>query len=291
MKGYLLAALAAAFYGTNPIFAVPLYGMGLNVSSVLLYRYLLGVPALAAVIICRSEGLAIDARQTVAAGVVGLIMAVSSLALYEAYACMNPGLASTLLFMYPLFTTIIMILFFREKFRLKIGLSLAIMLAGLYLLMAPESGGSFNLKGFAWILLSSLTYAVYLVMVKVSKTVRTIPNLQSLLYQLLFGSLVFAVVGVCGKGLDAPRGVAAWANLGALALFPTVLSLLLTLKAIKLIGPTPTALFGGLEPLTAVVLSLIVLGESITGREALGGVLILLSTTLVMLGEGRETPN
>lgn len=43
LKGYLYAALAAAAYGTNPIFAKPLYAQGMNPDSVLLFRYLLAL--------------------------------------------------------------------------------------------------------------------------------------------------------------------------------------------------------------------------------------------------------
>ena len=37
--GYLLGIIAAISYGTNPLFAVPLYDAGLSVMSVLFYRY------------------------------------------------------------------------------------------------------------------------------------------------------------------------------------------------------------------------------------------------------------
>lgn len=129
--------------------------------------------------------------------------------------------------------------------------------------------------------ISSLTYAIYLVMIKVSKALQAIPNRQSLLLQLLSGSFVFIAASFCGQKLVLPATFFEWGNLAALALFPTVLSLLLTIRAIQLVGPTPTALFGALEPSTAVALSVVILGEPITLREAIGGVLIVCATTLV----------
>ena len=42
-RGYVLGAVAAASYGLNPLFALPLYGAGLGPDSVLFYRYLLAV--------------------------------------------------------------------------------------------------------------------------------------------------------------------------------------------------------------------------------------------------------
>lgn len=289
MKGYLLAAIAAALYGTNPVFAVPLYGLGMNATSVLLFRYLLGIPLLAIILIWHSERLLLRPNQLLLVSILGLIMGLSSLALYEAYGCMNPGIASTLLFMYPLFTTVIMTLFFHEKFRFMTGISLAVMFMGLYLLMNPVQNAEFNLKGFIWIFISSLTYALYLVMIKVSKKLQTVPNTQSLLLQLLSGSFVFIAASFCGQSLVLPATLFEWGNLAALALFPTVLSLMLTIRAINLVGPTPTALFGALEPVIAVVLSVVVLGDVITFREAIGGVLIICATMLVMFGDRHKS--
>ena len=273
--GYVFAALAAAFYGTNPLFAVPLYG-GMDAVSVLVFRYLLGIPLLAAIIIGRSRRLLPERGEAL------------PLALYEAYRFMNAGLASTLLFLYPVLTSLLMTLFFHEIVRLVTGVCLGLTGAGLVLLMQPAEGAGVNVTGFALIFLSSLTYAVYLVMVKVSRVLAFIPPVRSLLWQLLFGGLVFVAILPWSGGLSLPRTLFAWANLAALALFPTVLSLIFTLRAIGSIGPTPTAIFGALEPVTAVSLSLIFLGESITGREIFGGCLIVAATLLVVLADRRR---
>ena len=68
----------------------------------------------------------------------------------------------------------------------------------------------------------------------------------------------------------------------ALAIIPTVLSLACTTRAIQLIGSTPTAILGALEPVSAVILSVTVLGQSITMRDIFGGLLIVLATTIVI---------
>ena len=284
-NGYIFAALAAAFYGTNPIFAVPLYGTGMNPVSVLLFRYLLGIPLLAAIIIARSERLLPQAREALPVALLGIIMGLSSLTLYEAYTCMNAGVASTLLFMYPILTSLLMSLLFHEKFRLMTGLCLLIMGTGLFLLMDPAQDAGIDMRGFALIFVSSLLYAVYLVMIKVSKVLQSIPAVQSLLYQLLSGGLVFLAAVAAGDRLMLPATLFDWGNLAALALFPTVLSLLFTIRAIRCIGPTPTAIFGALEPITAVALSILLLGEHLSLREFVGGALIVLATMLVVVGD------
>lgn len=285
--GFIFAALSAAFYGTNPAFAVPLYNAGMNPISVLLLRYLAGLPFLAAILLWRGEKLAVAKHEIFPVAFLGICMAASSLALYEAYLYMNPGVASTLLFMYPVLTALIMVIFFHEKFRLITAFCLVLMGIGLYFLMIGSDGLSVNLLGVAYIAISSITYAIYLVMIKVSQTIRNLPTIRSLLYQLLFGSFLFIAILPFGS-FTSPSTVPDWTCILGLALLPTVLSLLFTMMAIARIGPTPTAIFGALEPVTAVLLSIMILGESVTLREFFGGVLILIATLIVMLSNGKN---
>lgn len=286
LKGYLLAAIAAATYGTNPAFALPLYGSGMNANSVLLFRYALGLPLLAAMIFYRGRNLRLSRKQILPVALLGVMMAVSSLTLFESYNYMNSGVASTLLFVYPVMVALIMVIGFGERFRLTTGLCLLLMGAGLALLMNPGSGGEgFSLIGFGLVMVSALTYAVFLVMTNVNKTVKGIPTLTLLFYELLFGSLLYLVLIPAGYGLTLPAEPLMWGNLLALAVLPTVVSLSCTTVAIQCIGPTPTAIFGALEPLTAVALSVTVLNQTITADELTGGLLIVIATSLVVVSD------
>ena len=284
VKGYALAAIAAAAYGTNPIFAIPLYEQGMNPNSVLFFRYLMGLPVLAALMAARGVGFAIERRQIFPVAVLGVLMAISSLTLFESYNYMNAGVASTLLFVYPILVAVLMVAFFHEKFRSSIVICLAIMCVGLWLLMKPEGDSRVSTFGCLLVMLSAFTYAVYIIMVNVSKEVRTIPTTRLLFHVLLWGSLVFVVKMAFGTPLTIPARGADWSGLLALAIIPTVVSLTCTTVAIQLIGSTPTAIFGALEPVSAVVLSYFVLHQPITLTEIIGGLLIVIATTLVVAG-------
>ena len=58
-------------------------------------------------------------------------------------------------------------------------------------------------------------------------------------------------------------------------------------KAVKIIGSTPTAILGALEPVTAVAIGVLVFGEILTGRLIAGIVLILGSTVLIAVKKGK----
>lgn len=138
LKGYLLAALAAAAYGTNPAFAVPLYHEGMNPVCVLLFRYILSLPLLGGMLLARGHSLRIGRTQGAQMCVLGILMAVSSLTLFESYNYMNSGVASTLLFVYPVLVALLMSFFFHEPFKASTAVCLVVMGAGLYMLMKDE---------------------------------------------------------------------------------------------------------------------------------------------------------
>ncbi|MDE7419939.1 MAG: DMT family transporter [Muribaculaceae bacterium] len=282
LKGYSLAAIAAAAYGTNPAFAVPLYGHGMNPVSVLLFRYLMGLPILAAIMALRGKSFSLRKDEIVPTMILGVLMALSSLTLFESYNYMNSGVASTLLFVYPVMVAIMMIMFFHEKFSVSTVICLLVMGGGLILLMKPQGDDSLSMFGILLVMISALTYALYIVMVNVSKSVKNIPTTKLLFYVLGWGSIVYVVMIAFGSELTIPEENWGWLNLFALAIIPTVLSLGCTTRAIQLIGSTPTAILGALEPVSAVVLSVLVLGQPITVQDIIGGLLIVVATTIVI---------
>lgn len=299
VKGYIVAALAAAAYGTNPVFAIPLYGEGMSPNSVLFFRYVLGLPVLLLLIMMRGQSLRIDRRTLGATFILGVLMAFSSLSLFDSYNYMNSGVASTLLFVYPVMVAMLMLLFGHEQFKVSTGLCLALMVAGLWILMGGgESGGDgsksgdagagLSLFGVILVMISALTYALYIVFTNVSNYLKNVATSTLLFYVLAWGSMVYAVLIPAGNPLTLPREAGGWINLVALALIPTVISLSCTTRAIQLIGSTPTAILGGLEPVTAVVLSVAVLGQSLTQADIWGGCLIVASASIVVASSSIE---
>lgn len=281
-KGYLYGAVAAATYGMNPLFALPLYEGGMNPDSVLFFRYLLAIPILWAMIRWRGRDFRLQRREVPALVVLGLLMACSSLTLFLSYTYMAAGIASTLLFVYPILVALIMAVFFREKLSLLTALSILLALVGIAMLYRSEGGETLNLVGVSLVMASSLSYAVYLVGVN-RPVVRDIPTVKLTFYALLFGFCVF-VVRALVKGLTVPDHWYLWVNLLALAVLPTAVSFISTTKAIQYIGSTPTAILGALEPLTAVFFGVTIFGEPLTSRIMGGIFLIVVAVTLIIVG-------
>ena len=82
-----------------------------------------------------------------------------------------------------------------------------------------------------------------------------------------------------------------WVNAVALALFPTIVSLVTMAGAIRRIGSTPTAILGALEPVTALFFGVAVFGERFTLRIGVGVSLILVAVTLIIAGKSIRIPH
>ena len=100
-KGTLCGIVAAVSYGMNPLGALSLYRAGINTNSVLFYRYALAAVLLAALLLVQKTSLRITRREFSVLGLLGVMFAVSSLTLFMSFHYMDAGIASTLLFVYP----------------------------------------------------------------------------------------------------------------------------------------------------------------------------------------------
>lgn len=285
VKGYALAAIAAATYGMNPLFALPLYGEGLSPASVLFFRYLLAIPLLGGMLALRGRSFRLQRHEVLPLVAMGVLMALSSLCLFESYHYMEAGIASTILFVYPIMVALIMTLAFKERLTAQTMLCIGMALGGIGLLYKGSDGATLSLTGTIFVLMSALTYAIYIVGVNKS-VLKDVATLKVTFYVIAFGLLVFLGLFAYGEPLQAPDGGHwyLWGNLLALAAFPTAISFLCTTKAIHYIGSTPTAILGALEPATAIFFGITVFGETLTLRDAVGLVLIIVAVTLVIAG-------
>ena len=283
VKGYLLGAAAACTYGLNPLFALPCYSGGMNADSVLFFRYLIAIPLLAVLIKARGRSFRVSGRQLGVLAVLGVLMAVSSLTLFLSYNYMYAGLASTLLFVYPIMVAVIMAVFFRERASMVTVMCIALALVGIGLLYKGENGATLSLAGTILVMVSALSYAIYIVAVNKS-SLSKVPTLTVTFYILLFGVGVFAVRLLMQGSVPVPAANDwwLWGNLVCLAVFPTAVSFACTTSAIHYIGSTQTAILGALEPVTAVVVGVAVFHEVLTTRDVCGLVLIVLAVTGVI---------
>ena len=201
---------------------------------------------------------------------------------------MAAGIASTLLFVYPIMVALIMAFLFKEKLTLQTILCIMLALGGIALLYKGEDGSVLSLTGVMLVIASALSYAIYIIAVN-RPLLREIATLKLTFYVLVFGLSLFLVRVDFGASLHVVDTWYLWGNLVALAVFPTAISFLCTTQAIQYIGSTPTAILGALEPLTAVFFGVTIFGEPFTVRVGCGIMMIVFAVTIIVAGSNVTT--
>lgn len=282
VRGATCGVIAAVAYGTNPLFSLNLYAAGMDVESVLFYRFAFAALVLGAAMLLTRHSLAVSRRQLMALVPAGVVFAMSSQTLYQSFLYMDAGVACSILFIYPILVAVIMTLFFHERASLLTYGCIALATAGIAMLYQGDGSGALSTVGLMLVVASSMCYALYIVGVDHS-VLRTVPSARMTFWVLASGAAVFFALSGFGARLH-PIGAdpAVVANVVGVALVPTIIPILFINIAIKDVGPTYSAIIGALEPVTALVIGASVFGEHITGRIALGALMILVAVTLIV---------
>lgn len=283
VTGVINGAIAAASYGTNPLFALPLYASGIGVNSVLFYRYSIAVVIYFLWLkFVKKTSLKLTKKEFFPIFILGLFFSLSSLTLFDAFRYIEAGIACTILFIYPVLVAIMMWAFFKEKMTKTVIFSILLTSVGIILLYKGKPGLDLNMHGILMVFSSALLYALYIIGVKNIPSVKHIKSDKLSFYVMLFGLLVYIFnLKFCTELqiIDKPL---MWLCAMALAIFPTIISLETITIAIKLIGSTTTAILGALEPLTAIFFGVLLFHEQLTPRIITGVILILTGVILIV---------
>ena len=291
-QGLILGLTAAVCYGFIPLFTkelqYPSEGLALSSATILFYRFGIASIVIAGIMLFQRISFRITFPEFLRLTLLAFLSDGAALFLIAGYSYMPSGVATTLHFMYPVFTALTMMLFFHEPRRMSTVLAITMAVAGLFVL-SWTGQGEVALLGVVLEIISALCFALYLIRVNRSK-ISNMPPTKLTFYVMMLGALIFAATIIYERSeiemathfavLPSTRG---WLNLIALSLVCTVITNLTLVHAIKMIGPTITAVLGVLEPVTAILLGIIFMGESLTSPIVLGIMLIISAVLIIVL--------
>lgn len=284
LKGIACAAVSSSTFGLAPLFSISLLLIGYSSFEVLFYRW--GVASATLFLFGLAAGcrFRLQRKQLPAVCILSLFRAATSLSLLIAYQHISSGVASTIHFMYPLAVAAVMALLFHERLTRRVAAAIVLSLVGAAMLSAGDidrEGGN-TLTGIVAASVSVFAYGGYIIGVRKSRA-SEIESATLTFYVMAFGALLFLCGGLLTGGVRPAAGVREWGCILGLALPATALSNLSLVQAIKYIGPTLTSIFGALEPLTAVVIGMLVFGEKLGPVSAAGIGLTIAAVSIVVL--------
>lgn len=282
--GYLAGIVSGITYGMNPLFGVPVINKGLDVNSLLFYRYGVATLLMLVYMFVAKKQIRISWRQFGLMVVLGVLFTGCSITLFESYKYIPSGVATSILYVYPIMVALIM-MFFGQFPSWKTWVSIFAGVAGAVLLSVKGSGGFIDWKGILLVVASGLCYTLFIVIVNQSKQIKALPNLTLTFYCFLVGSVMLFCLSGFGLRLNAVPDAVSWLNILGLAILPTAIATITLAAATKSVGATKTSVLGILEPLTAIFVGTLVFHEAFTANVALGVALIIFAILFMILTE------
>lgn len=284
-KGYFFAIVSAVSYGLIPAFIIPVKEAGFSLDKTLFYRFFISAMFLLAYLVRKKESLRVTPKDFLIMLILGLFYALSSEFLFLGYDYLSPGIASTILFVYPVIVALVMMVFFKETISKATVLSLILTFLGVFVLSLKDATFSINFIGLSIALLSALFYALYIIII--NKANVSFSGMKITFYSLLFSSLYYFI-----KVLWSQDGLAidlyTLGNFTLFAFITTVVSISTLVYAIQMIGSTPTSIMGALEPVVAVLVSVLFFQEQFTIGLFLGVMFIVIGVILNIISESKK---
>lgn len=271
-NAYIKFILAAVIFGTNGIIAshIPLSSYEIVLTRTVLGGFFLLILATAR----REWGSLRRASRTSLVWLVlsGLFLSGNWLFLYEAYQHIGVSLATLMCYCGPILIMILSYFVFHEPFTVPKVSAMVIVTVGILCI----NGADVQAHGLSWGLVCGFLSAVcFALLVIAMKKVSSIGGILSPACQLLVASLVVAAVTLSMPAAPVSLDMTNIACMVCLGIVNTGLGYYLYFSGVQHLSAQSVSICGYMEPLTALTLSAILLGESLTLLQWIGAACIL----------------
>ena len=278
---YLKYIFALLLFGSNGIVASLIH---LSSYEIVLLRTLIGSLLLIAIFFIAREKLTFYKykTQSIFLAVSGIAMGTSWIFLYEAYDEIGVSLASLAYYCGPVIVMILSPFLFGEKLtRIKVC-SFIVVLVGIFLVNGTAFENGVSVWGLACGLLSAICYSL---MVMFNKKANDITGLENSMLQLFVAFLTVAIFVGIKQGYRMEIDTQSIIPILVLGLLNTGIGCYFYFSSIGKLPVQTVAICGYIEPLSAVVFSVVFLKEAMLPIQIIGAVLIIGGA---MLGEYRK---
>lgn len=267
-----MMALAMFIFGTLAPFV-----RNIQVSSgeLALYRAVLAAVLVGGYLLLTRQKLSVSSvkKELLLLLLSGAAMGVNWILLFEAYKYTTVSVATLSYYFAPVIVMVVCPLLFKEKLTAKQIICFVMSTAGLVLITGTAGGGSQDLLGIAFGLGAAAFYATVMLL---NKFIKGVMGLHRTFIQFLAAIVVLMpyVAFTSGFTIGALSG-AGWASLLVVGLVHTGITYCMYFSALKELPGQKVAILSYIDPLVAVLVSVVWLHEGITASQVIGGLLIL----------------
>ena len=281
--GYFLLASASIIWGTMGVFGKLAFEYGINpVTLTALRIFISSVTMLISIILLKRNLLKIKKKDVPQLLVFAILaVALQRITYFYTVDLTTATIAAVLFYTYPIFVTVHASLFLKEKLTFSIILAIVMTFSGVaFVVKAYEAAWlNANLLGLAFGMLTSLLFALYFLMTK--KLRNSYTNWTLLLYGDGLGAIALtpALCFSFSEIVSYPQQL--WLLILVIGLFPSLTAYLLFSYALKYVESSKGSILSVIEPLSAAIFSVTILGERFEPLQIVGVALVLAGIVLL----------
>lgn len=279
IKGYIFAIISAIIFGCMPLMAKHVYADGVNPISLVFLRNFISLIPLAILAYNEQRTLKIPIRLLPSIGIIAILgCCITPILLFSSYNFMASGTATIFHFVYPALVVLCEIIFLKNKARAGNIISVILCVIGICCFYTP--GEPLNLMGSSLALLSGITFAAYVVLLSHFGK-HHISGFLFCFYVVAISAAAAFIICIVTNSLTLPSS---WQGWGLCVLFSLLVStgaVALFQKSAFLIGSERASILSTLEPITGVVIGIIILGEPFGMNAIIGSGLVIAASLLI----------
>ncbi|MFA7081409.1 MAG: DMT family transporter [Bacteroidales bacterium] len=289
VRGIIYALISSITFGTLPLFSIPVKAQGMSSEALMFYRFLFSMIIYGTYLLFRKANFKLtkrNIRDIILIGGAGY--GLTGLTLVSSYDYIPSGIGTTIGFQFPVMISIFMWLFYKEKLQKSIYVSLALSLLGVFLLSYSPNHGLVSGFGIFLLTITNLMYSMYIIGINKS-SMREVDSSVLTFYVICISMIICLGLSLVRGTLTPIPSLIAGVDILFMAVFSTIIANLTLILAIKAIGSTITALLSPLEPVTAIIIGIIVFNENINLQIITGVIIIILAVILIVINQKKKS--
>ncbi|MBO5364138.1 MAG: EamA family transporter [Clostridia bacterium] len=270
----LMMIVAMTLFGTIGLFVKKI---PISSGEISLYRGILAILPIGAVLFLTGQKLnyAEIKKEILLLLLSGAAMGFNWILLFESYKHTTVSLATISYYFAPVLVTIACPIIFKERMNLKQWICFIMSTLGILLITGSVdlSGGSNHLLGISLALGAAVLYASVVIF---NKLIKTVEGLHRTMIQFLAAvAVLFPYVAATGGFHITELTGVGWGYLLIVGFIHTGITYCLYFSSLKELPGQKAAILSYIDPLVAVLVSVLILGEGMTVMQVIGGALIL----------------
>jgi drug/metabolite transporter (DMT)-like permease len=285
--GFIAVIISAIIFGSMPLLAKTIYSNGGNAICLIFYRFFIALPVLYLFVKKNKEDDIKINKKELKDLILVSVFGYSSTAilLFMSYNFISSGMATTLHFTYPIFVVLGGIIFYKDRPSILKILCVVFCTAGVILF--SNNGGGSSLLGISLAFLSGITYCFYMLFLEKGE-LKSMSPFKLTFYLCAVSAIITLIYSLITGNFTTNITLLGWILTIILSLSVSVGAVTLFQYGIKHIGSQNTAIFSTFEPITSVIIGILVFEEIFDIKTLIGSILIIAAVIITAISERQK---